>query len=156
MEQPAAEGNAVGLVVELLRIDLIEWVEFDFFQNLRVQRCNAVDAEAIVNVQTCHVHSVVLVDDAELLLAVLPANLVVQHFDDGNQLRNYLLEIGQRPLLQRLCQNGVVGVSAGLGNCLNGIVHFHTACNHKADQFRNHHCGVCVVDLDHCIVRQIG
>ena len=50
VQEPAAEGDAVCLVVEFLRIDLIEVVQLIVFQDLRMEAGYAVDAEAVMDI----------------------------------------------------------------------------------------------------------
>ena len=47
MEEPPAEGDAVCLVVEFFRINLIKVMQFIFLQDIRVKGSHAVDAEAV-------------------------------------------------------------------------------------------------------------
>ena len=61
VQQPPAEGDAVCLVVELLRVQLGKGLQLGLLQNLRVQAGHAVDREAVVDVQVGHVHQVVFI-----------------------------------------------------------------------------------------------
>ena len=63
MHQPSAEGDAVGFVVELFRIDVMEHLQLRGFQNLRMQRRHAVDRKAIVYIHVGHMHQVAVIDD---------------------------------------------------------------------------------------------
>ena len=121
-QQPAAEGDAVGLVVELFRVQLIEAVQLGIFQDLGVQRCHAVGGMGEVDVHVGHVHPVVLVDDGKALVLGAGAGQCVQLFNDGHQLGHHCIQIGAGPFFQRLGQNGVVGVGAGPGNDLHSFL----------------------------------
>ena len=79
---PAAEGDAVGLVGELLGIDLVERVKLGILQDLGVQRGDAVDGEAKVDVHVGHVDGVVLVDDGNAGIVVLGLGDLVELDDD--------------------------------------------------------------------------
>ena len=91
VDEPAAECNAVCLIVKLLRIDLVEVVQLRVLQDLRVQSRNAVHTESIVDIDMSHVHSVVSVDHGNALIIVFSSYLVIQHLDDRHKLRNNLL-----------------------------------------------------------------
>ena len=154
-QQPAAEGDAVGLVIELLRVQLVEAVQLGVFQNLGVQRCHAVGGVGKVDVHVCHVHPVVLVNDGKALVLGAGACQRIQLFNDGHQLRHHGVQIGAGPLFQCFGQNGVVGVGAGLGDDLHGLFKFDAALAQQTDQLRDDHAGVGVVDLDGGIIRQV-
>ena len=155
MHQPAAEGDAVCLVVEFFRIDLGEGLQLRFLQNLRVEAGNAVDGEAVVNVHVGHVYQAVLIQDCHLGVGILLLHPLVQLLDDGYQLRHSLLQIVQRPLLQGLRQNGVVGVGAGLGHGLDGVVQADAPLGEQADQLWDYHGGMGVVNLDDGVLVQV-
>ena len=121
-QQPAAEGDTVGLVVKLLRVQLVEAVQLGVLQNFSVQSRHAVGGVGKVDVHVRHVYPIILVDNGKALVLGAGAGQLVQLFNDRHQLRHNGIQIGARPLLQRLCQNRVVGVSAGLGDDLNGLL----------------------------------
>ena len=152
LQQPAAESDAVGLVVELFRVQLIEAVQLGIFQDLGVQRCHAVGGMGEVDVHVGHVHPVVLVDDGKALVLGAGAGQSIQLFDNGHQLGHNGIQIGAGPLFQRLGQNGVVGVGAGLGNDLHGFLKLNAPLPQQPDQLRDDHAGVSVVDLDGGVV----
>ena len=155
MKQPAAECNAVGLIVELFRVQLVKAVQLGFFQNLGVQRCHAVGGVGEVDVHVGHVHPVVLVDDGKALVLGAGAGQCVQLFDNGHQLGHHGIQIGAGPLFQCFGQNGVVGVGAGLCDDLYGFLKFDALFAQQPDQLRDDHAGVGVVDLDGGVVCQI-
>ena len=154
-QQPAAEGDAVGLIVELFRIQLVKAVQLGIFQNLGVQRCHAVGGVGEVDVHVGHVHPVVLVDDGKALVLGAGAGQCVQLFDNGHQLGHHGIQIGAGPLFQCFGQNGVVGVGAGLCDDLYGFLKFDALFAQQPDQLRDDHAGVGVVDLDGGVVGQI-
>ena len=88
VQEPAAEGDAVCLVVEFLRIDLIEVVQLIVFQDLRMEAGYAVDAEAVMDINVSHVYEVVFVDDVNGLIGVVPAYHIIQCIDDRGELGN--------------------------------------------------------------------
>ena len=155
VEQPAAEGDAVCLIVEFLRVDPVEIVQLGILQDLRVQRGNAVYAESIVDVNVGHVHRFIAVDNRHALILIFSSYLIIQHLDDRHELRNDFLQIVHRPFLQRLSEDRMVRVRACPGDNVDGVVHFHAALHQQTDHFRDHHGRVGVIDLDHRVVRQI-
>ena len=120
-----------------------------------MQRRYAVGGVGEVDVHVCHVHPVVLVDDGKALVLGAGACQCIQLFDDGHQLGHHGVQIGARPLFQCFGQNGVVGVGAGLGNDLHRFLELNAARAQQADQLRDDHAGVGVVDLDGGVVCQI-
>ena len=61
VQKPPSEGNAVRLVVKLLRIDIIEMLQFGILQYLCMKSRNSVDAVPEVDVHMCHVDAVLLI-----------------------------------------------------------------------------------------------
>jgi len=108
-----------------------------------------------VDVHVCHVHPVVLVNDGKALVLGAGACQRIQLFNNGHQLRHHGIQIGAGPLFQRFGQNGVVGVGAGLGNDLHGLLKLDAALAQQTDELRDDHAGVGVVDLDSGVVCQI-
>ena len=146
--QPAAEGDAVGLVVELCGVEVVEGLELAVFQDLGVEGRHPVDRMAVVDVHMGHVDPALAVQDGHPAVgAALPGPLV-QLPDDGHQLGGHRLDVAEGPLFQRLGQDGVVGVGAGPLDLCDGVVHAHAAGGQQADQLGDDHRGVGVVDLD--------
>ena len=108
-----------------------------------------------MNVNVSHVDGIIPVNNGHGLVGKAAAHLIIQHLDNGNQLRHAFLQIRHRPFLQGLSQNGVVGVGAGPGYHINGFIHIHSPFHQKTDQLRNDHGGMGVIDLDYCVIRQI-
>ena len=42
-KEPSSEGDTIGLIVELLRIDLVELMKLRVLKNIRVDSCYTVD-----------------------------------------------------------------------------------------------------------------
>ena len=124
-------------------------------QDLAVQRCYAVDAVGKMNIHVRHVYGVPLVDDGSRFISGAVAGDLIQLFDDGHQLGYDLIQVAARPLLQRFCQDGVVGVGAGVGYDFNGFIKCDALLFQQADELRNHHAGMGIVDLDGGIVGEI-
>ena len=121
-----------------------------------MQRGHAVYAEAIVNVDMGHMDPVIISDNVHGRIFAAAAHLVVQYFHNGNQLGYGFLEEIHGPGFQGLGQDGVVGVGAGAADHVDGIVHFQAVLGgEQADQLRNHHGGMGVVDLDDRVVGQV-
>ena len=77
VQQPAAEGNAVCLIVELLRIDLVEVVELRIFQNFRVQVGNAVDTVRKMNIHMCHMNTILSINNCYFFIVILCVYLLI-------------------------------------------------------------------------------
>ena len=133
MHQPAAEGNSVGLVVELLRIQFIEVIQFVFLQNLSVQVCHTVYAETIVNVHICHMYQVSLVNNGYGSVVKPVFYNGIQFTDNGHQLRYCPVQVVHGPFFQRLCQNGMVGVCTGFRHNINGVIHTDATFHQQTD-----------------------
>ena len=122
VEKPSSECDTICLVVELLRIDLVEVVQLRILEDLCVKVCNTIYTVAVVYINVCHVHSLILVDDIYALILISVANLLVQFLDDRNKLWNDLLKVSKRPLLKSLCEDSVVSVCAHLCHDLCSLV----------------------------------
>jgi hypothetical protein len=129
----AAWRHAVCLVAEPLRPHLIEVFEHTTFQQFRVQGCDTVDGVAADGRQVRHpdVLIAVLADDrhpAEPVAvagepgAHLVEEPVIDFVDDLKVAGQRLGEHLQRPGLQRLRQQGVVGVAEGRDRDFPGFV----------------------------------
>mmetsp|Transcript_40127 Transcript_40127/g.103876 ORF Transcript_40127/g.103876 Transcript_40127/m.103876 type:complete len:708 (-) Transcript_40127:720-2843(-) len=132
--QPAALRDAVGLVLELLRPEVVKVGEGLLLDDLRVNGGDAVDGVRRHERQEGHADKLLavrlLLDDRHLAngLVVVPV-LGAQHLDeppvdvvdDLHVARQDLLHQGDRPLLQSLRQDGVVGEGEHLGGQLPGL-----------------------------------
>ena len=121
---PAPRRNAVGLVAELLRPHFVEVLQDIALQQLRMKLRDAVDGVAADAGEVRHAHVTLsaLVDQrhagdprivAEEANAHLLEELRVDFLDDLQMPRQHAAEYLQRPALQRLGQQRVVGVGEG-------------------------------------------
>ena len=125
-------------------------------QDLGVECGDAVDGEAKVNVHVGHVDGVVLIDDGDARVIVLGLGDLVELDDDVGDGRRDLLQAGERPLLERLGKNRVVGVGDHGAHDGDGLVKLDVVLGgEQADELGNDHGGVRVVDLDHGVVGQV-
>ena len=154
-QQPAAEGDAVGFVVELFRVQLIEAVQLGFLQNFGVQGGNAVGGMGKVDVHVGHVHAVVGVNDGKAGIIGALFGGSIQLFNHRHQLGHNFVQIAARPGFQRFGQDGVIGVSAGVGYDLDGFVKLDALFAQQADQFGDNHAGVGIVNLDGGVIGQV-
>ena len=155
VKEPSAEGNPICLVIEFLRIDLIELMKLCLLQDIGMKGCNTVDGKSVVDVHMCHMDQVVLVDDGKIFLRIFCFDTLVQLADDRHQVRNNLLKIRDRPFLKCLCKNGMVGISAYMRYDLACLLKLDPTLCEKTDKFRNYHTRMCIVDLDHCIIGKV-
>ena len=149
--EPAAEGDAVGLVGKFLGVELGEGPHLGLNENLRVKRGHPVDGVAEVHVHRCHVHDVVAVDHRDGRVLGARAGERVKLADDGHDAGRHLLDVAHRPGLERLCEDGVVGVAAGALHDGGGVLERDAALHEQAHQLGDDHRGMGVVDV-HCHV----
>ena len=150
---PAAEGDAVGLVGELLGIDLVERMKLGVLQNLGVEGGYAVDGEAKVDVHVGHVDGVVFVDDGDARVIVLGLRDLIELDDNVGDGRGDLLQAGERPLLERLGKNRVVSVGDHGAYDGHGLTKLDAMLGgEQANELGDDHGGVRVVNLDHGVV----
>ena len=153
---PAAEGDAVGLIGELLGVDLVERMKLGVLQDLGVECGDAVDGEAKVDVHVGHVDGVVFVDDGDARVVVLGLCDLIELDDNVGDGRGDLLQAGERPLLERLGKNRVVSVGDHGAYDGHGLVKLDVVLGgEQANELGDDHGGVRVVNLDHGIVGQI-
>ena len=123
---------------------------------LGVKCGDAVDGEAKVDVHVGHVDGVVLVDDGDARVVVLGLRDLIELDDNVGDGGGDLLQAGERPLLERLGKDRVVGVGDHGAHDGNGLVKLDVVLGgEQADELGNDHGGVRVVDLDHGVVGQI-
>ena len=120
-----------------------------------MQRGNAVRGMCKMDVHVCHVNGLPAVDDGSALIVCSRARKSVQLFNDRHELRHYLVEKMTRPLFQRLREDSVVGVGAGVGDDLHGFREVDALFAEKTDQFRDYHARMRVVDLNCRVVGEI-
>ena len=89
-------------------------MQLRILQNIGVQRGNAIDAEAVVDIDMRHAYAVVLVDDRHIRVVAFFVYARIQLADNRHELGNRLFHKGDRPFFQRLRQYGVVRVRACL------------------------------------------
>ena len=153
---PAAEGDTVGLIGELLGVDLVERMKLGILQDLGVECGDAVDGEAKVDVHVGHVDGVVFVDDGDARVVVLGLGNLVELDDDVGDGGRDPLQAGERPLLEGLGKNRVVGVGDHGAHNGNGLVKLDVVLGgEQANELGNDHGRVCVVDLNHGVVGQV-
>ena len=89
-------------------------MKLGLFQNIRVKGCHTVYGKAVMNIQVCHMHSVIAVDNDYLFIIEFTANFIIKYLNDRNELRHNLIQIGNRPLFQCFCQNRMIRIGTGL------------------------------------------
>ena len=164
VQQEAALGDAVGLVVELLRVHLVEVSQRLGLQDFRVDLRDAVDGEACA---ACHVShaDLAVVDqghavDAGLIVRELLLDVqdeaAVDLLDDLVDSRKQSGEELDGPGLQGLLHDGMVRVCAAVGDDAPCLVPLQAFLVQKdAHQFRHSHRRVGVVHLEDRVLRQL-
>ena len=155
VDQPAAERNTVGLIVELLRIDIIERFQLGVFQDLCVQRRHTIDRETVMDIHMCHMHTSVLVDDGNFFPFIFGFRPGIQLKDDRKQMRNHLFQIIDRPFFQRFGKDRMVSVRTGLADYMDCLIQSKSSLLKQTDQFRDYHGRMGIVDLDHHMLIQV-
>ena len=108
-----------------------------------------------VDIHVGHVHAVVGVNDGKAGIIGALFGGSIQLFNHRHQLGHNFVQIAARPGFQRFGQDGVVGVSAGVGYDLDGFVKLDTLFAQQADQFGDNHAGVGIVNLDGGVIGQV-
>ena len=157
---PASRRHAIGLVLEFLGPQLVEIAQHVGLQQLRVQRRHAIDGMAAHAGQVRHAHIALaaLVDQRHARQALLIAQEADAHgveearidlVDDLQVSRQHAAEQVQRPALQRLGQQRVVGVGEGARGDRPGLVPgHHVLIDQQAHQLRDRDRRMRVVELD--------
>ena len=134
LHQPAARRDAVGLVVDAVRIELVQVGKDGVLHQLGMQRRDAVDRVRADEGEIAHAHAAVaaLVDQRDrcgsrwsvkvFCLAGLEQDLGVDRVDDLHVARQQPLEQRHRPGFQRFGQQRVVGVGEGVAGDIPGGV----------------------------------
>ena len=155
LQEPATEGDAVCLIIKLLRVELVEVMELGVLQDLRMQRCDTVRGMREMDVHMRHVDDIVRVDDGKRRILRAGPCQRIQLLDDRHQLWNDRVEVRTRPLLEGLCEDRVVRIGAGLRDDLHGLLEVDAMLAEQADELRDDHARVRVVDLNRRVVREI-
>ena len=163
-DEPAAMRDAVRLVVELRRIIAMEELQRVFFQDVRMNRRDAVDTVTADDGEPRHVHLPVL-DDGKLVHHLLvvreaPAHLLkvaaVDLLDDHIDARQKRAEHVDRPLLQSFRHDRVVRVRHRLARDLPRLVPAHPLFIDKdAHELGDGDRRMRVVDVDGDLLREI-
>ena len=163
--QPAAVVHAVGDVLELLRTHGVGVMEHILLQNIRVEGGDTVDGVAGAYAQIGHPdlavpddghfgHLFLVAGEALLQLALVAGGDLLQDLPDPGQ---ETLDQALGPALQRLGQDGVVGVGHRLGDDIPGVVpavplHIHQ----DTHQFGDDQSGMGVVDLEDVLLVEVA
>ena len=157
VQQESSLGDAIGLIVELFRHHLIEILQLLMLQNLRMQSCHTVYRITGDDGEMCHFHLAVI-NDGHFRDLLLVAGILSRHLfqespvDLFHDLVNSGKKTGEQldgPLFQSLCHNGMVGISAGLGGYLPGLLPGQIIIIHQnAHQFRNRYRRMGIVELE--------
>ena len=163
-QQPAAVSDAVGHVLEGLRLEQVVIVEDAVLDDLAVQLGHAVDAVGGVGADVCHAHLIVadqchIVDLAlvtgEDLLQLCAGAAVHFHHDLVDAGQGHLEDV-HVPLFQSLSHDGVVGVGEDLLADVECLVPAKAALiQQNAHHLGDGEGGVGVVQLDGDLVRQV-
>ena len=160
--------DAIGLVVEAVRHHLVELVEHGVLEDLRVQRGDAVDRVREDDREVGHA-DLAVPEDRGVLENVGPVALVgrevvgqalaiaaVDLLDEHVEARQEVAEGVNRPLLQGLGHDRVVGEGDGLLGDLVGEVEVNALLVHEqAHELGAAHGGVRVVGMDAHVLAEV-
>ena len=105
-----------------------------------------------MDINMCHMDSVVLINDLYSLIVIFRADTLIKFFDDRYKLRYNLFQICKRPFFQCFRQDRMVGVSTCLADYIDRFIDRKCLFIYQnTDQFRNDHCRMRIIDLDHRI-----
>ena len=77
VHQPSAECNAIGLIIEFFRINLIELMQLRVLQNFGMKSSNTVDRESVMNIHMSHVNQIIAVNNSKILSRIFCFNLLI-------------------------------------------------------------------------------
>ena len=163
VHQPSARRNAVGLVVEFLRIDLIEITERIVLDDVAVDFCNAVHRERSDYGQICHTDVSFMYDTDGIDEIVLLSHfnqfafkLTVDLFNDHVDSRKQFFDIFNRPFFKCFLHDGMVGIGKGVGYDVPGLGPWNMIGIHQdTHQFRNGESRMGIVELYHYFFSEI-
>ena len=144
--QPAPGGNAVGLVLEALGVIAIPVLEQVVFENLGVNPRHTVDRRGDIHREICHMRLMVL-DKEKPAVRMFLFESGVDFLNDVADLRHHRAQQLQIPLFQRLAHDGVVRVREHARGNLECGLKVHALKLQQANQLRNCHCRMRVVEL---------
>ena len=108
-----------------------------------------------MDIHMSHMDHVVFVNNSYGFVVCSGARESVQLFNHRHKLGNYLLQEISGPFFQSLRKNRMISIGAGICNDLYSFFKLDAVKLQKTDQFRDHHAGMGVVDLNGGIVSQI-
>ncbi len=164
--QPAAWRDAVGLVVDAVRIELVQVRKDRDLHEFGMQGGYAVDRMRADEGEIAHPHPAVaaLVDQRDrpdfgvgevLFPAGLKQNLGIDRVDQLHVTRQQPLEERDRPGFESFRQERVVGVGNRAADDIEGLLEIHAVnVTEQARQLGNRNGGVGVIQLDRHLVRQ--
>ena len=167
LHQPAARRDAVRLVVDAVRVELVQVGKDRDLHQVGMKGGNAVDRMRADEGKIAHAHATIaiLVDQgdradfgvAEIAqLAGFHQNLGVDRIDELHVAGQKPLEQRHGPAFQRLRQQGVVGVAEGVPGNIPGLVEFQAVdIDQQAHHFRDGDGRMGVVQLDRHLVGEI-
>ena len=150
--EPATLCDAVGLVLELTRKRVVPLFEYVVFENLGMQRRNAVDVTRAIHRKVRHVDELALNDRharaIKLARHQFAAEFRVDLIDDIKHFRQHRLKQVDVPFFKRFRHDGVVRIGKRLCRDIKRAIKRNPLFHEQADQFRNTHGRVRVVELN--------
>ena len=160
LQQPFPLGDAVGLILEFLRRQLIPFLQHGFFQNFRVDLGHTVHRVRAVYGHPGHMHQTAVHNQIRRLgLAGNPLLLQrfqqrpLEHHHIAVHLRDHRTEQLHAPLLQGLRHDRVVGIGEGLPDNRERLPKGHSFFLHEnPQQLRDRYHRMGIVKLDRVLL----
>ena len=108
-----------------------------------------------MNVHMCHMNQIIAVNNSKIFSRIFGFYLFIQLADNRNQLWNNVFQIMDWPFFKRLSQNCMIGICTYIGNDFSSFIKVNSTLTKKADELRNDHTWVSVIDLNNSIISQI-
>ena len=157
--QPATLRDAVGLVLETLRIEHIPGMEHVVLQNLRMDFSNAVDAVGTVNGKVRHANDIVGNDCIRFAIHALCHQFTAELCVDGiNNIENFRQQIAEQihvPFFQRFHHDRVVRIAECFLSDFECFLERESFVFEKPNQLRNRNGGMRIVELDRHVFGEI-
>ena len=164
LTQPASQRNTVGYIAEFARAQMVLVGKHALFEDVRMQRRNAVDREGTHNGEVCHAHLPVRHNRQFRDALKVPGKVVPELFavafidfaDNHHHARHMRLHQVGRPAFQRLRHDGMVRIGNRLRNDVPRSIPAHALLIHEdTHQFRDRQRGMRVVDVQDIFLRKI-
>ena len=92
-------------------------------------------------------NNILLIEDGELLVLRTLTSTCIELFDNRYKSRSYASNEVDRPGLKRFSKNRVIGVGAGVLNCIYRAIKINAARDKLTNELRDDHGRVRIIDM---------